>query len=317
MSASRRLVLGTALTVLASAPAAAGTVYAASQGAGTVTRIAPSEEAPIATGAGPAQVAAGPDGRLYLTHSDQSAVTVVDPRTNAILRRLPFSGQPFGIAVSADGTRLYVGDWSGGRIVRLSAETGAVEAAVAVGREPAGLVLDRNGRLYVADRESRQVSVVETGWMARVATIPVGEGPFALALSPAQDRLYVANVRSGDLSVIDTAALRVVATAALGGMPYGVAASADGRRVVVTNQQAGTLTILDVGDLAARATVPVGRYPEGVVIDGERAYVANWFSDDVSIVDLRDVKEIARLPVGEGPRSLAVAPAGQAAGGRP
>jgi YVTN family beta-propeller protein len=303
-----RSALLLALGVLASTPAAAGTVYAASQGGGTLTRIAPGDAAAVAIGPGPAQIAAGPEGRLYLTHSDQRAITVVDGRANAILRRLPFPGQPFGIVVSADGAGLYVGDWSGGRVLRLSAETGAVEAAVAVGRDPAGLVLDRRGRLYVADRESRQVSVVETGSMTRVATIPVGEGPFALALSPAQDRLYVANVRSGDLSVIDTAGLRVSATAAIGGMPYGVAVSAEGSRVVVTNQQAGSVTILDSGDLAPRAIVPVGRYPEGVVVDDGRAYVANWFSDDVSVVDLREGREIARLPVGEGPRSLAVVP---------
>ena len=306
MIAARLLVLG----CLTGGPcqAQAGTVFVASQGAGALASVVPGTGASpaIAVGGTPAQVTAGPDGRLYLTHPDEAAITVVDGRTRMVLRTLPFSGQAFGIAVSADGASLFVGDWAGGRIVRVAAGTGAVEGAVAVGRDPAGLVLDGRGRLYVADRESRQVSVVETGRMERIGTVPVGEGPFALTLSPAQDRLYVANVRSGDLSVIDTGTLRPIATVAIGGMPYGVAASADGRLVLVTNQQAGTVVVLDAARLTVTATVPVGRYPEGVVADGALAYVANWFSDSVSVIDLDRLVETARLPVGEGPRSLVV-----------
>lgn len=60
---------------------------------------------------------------------------------------------------------LFVGDWAGGRVTRLSASTGAVEGDCPVGKDPAGLVLDRKGRLYVADRESRQVSVIDTARM--------------------------------------------------------------------------------------------------------------------------------------------------------
>nr|WP_156368881.1 YncE family protein [Methylobacterium sp. Leaf100] len=282
----------------------AQTVYAVSQEGGTLTPVAPSGAA-IPVGKGPAQVAAGPDGRLYLAHSDTHTVSVVDGPSGAVLARLPFAGQPFGVAVAPDGRSLFVGDWSGARVVRLSTATGAVEGSVGVGRDPAGLVLDTRGRLYVADRESRQVSVVDTATMTRIATVPVGEGPFALALNPAQDRLYVACVRSGDLHAIDTATLTIVGRAALGGMPYGVAVSGDGARILVTNQQAGTLVVLDAA-LTPVATIPVGRYPEGVAVSGDTAYVANWFSDSVSVIDLPTLAETARLPVGEGPRGLAV-----------
>ncbi|KQT14597.1 hypothetical protein ASG40_04535 [Methylobacterium sp. Leaf399] len=319
----RRFGLACLCLALSCGRGIAGTVYVASQEAGAVARIEAGTTgalAAIAVGGGPAQVAAGPDGRLYLTQPDGHAVTVVDPATNTVLRRLPFAGQAFGIAVSADGAGLFVGDWANARVVRLSAETGAVEGSVAVGREPAGLVLDARGRLYVADRESRQVSVVDTATMTRTDTLPVGEAPFALALSPKQDRLYVANVRSGDLSVLETGSARVLATVRIGGMPYGVAASADGRLVLVTDQQAGRVVALDAATLGLQATVSVGRYPEGIVVDRERAYVANWFSDSVSVIDLATLAETGRIPVGAGPRSLAVVPdppARRPGGGRP
>lgn len=312
MNPARLTLLACALFGLSLAGGEAGTVYVASQGAGTLSRIEASAAdvaASVSVGAGVAQVSAGPNGRLYLTQPDHAGIDVVDGRTDALLRRLPFAGQAFGIAVSADGKNLFVGDWAGGRVVRLSAETGAVEGSSPVGKDPAGLVLGGSGRLYVADRESRQVSVLDTARMERIATIPVGEGPFALGLNPRGDRLYVGNVRSGDVSVIDTGALALIGTVKIGGMPYGVATSEDGGLALVTNQQAGTVAVIDAASLTVKATIPVGRYPEGIVVDGHAAYVANWFSDTVSVLDLRTLKETARIPVAEGPRSLAVGPA--------
>ncbi|MDV2982909.1 UNVERIFIED_CONTAM: YncE family protein [Methylobacteriaceae bacterium AG10] len=294
-------------SALAGVPAQAAPVYVASQQGAQVTRVEAGAVAGHAAVAGaPATVAAG-GGSVFLSHPDGHAITVADAATGAVLRRLPYKGQGFGLAASADGRTLFVADWSGNRVDRLSAADGTVEASAATGRDPAHLALDRTGRLYVADRESHQVSVFETARMTRLATIPVGTAPFALALSSDERRLYVGNVRSNDLTVIDTQALKAVATVPAGAMPYGIAVSPDGARVLVTNQHAATVTVLDADTLGIAATIGVGRYPEGIVIEGGRAYVANWFSDTVSVLDLATLKEVAQVPVAEGPRSLAVA----------
>jgi YVTN family beta-propeller protein len=287
-------------------------VYVASQEAGSVAGVDPGASAAgptIFVGPGPAGLAAGPDGTLYLTHPDHGTVTAVEARTGRVLRRLRFRGQPFGIAVSADGAHLFVGDWQAGTVSRLAAESGLVEAVVGVGREPAGLVLDRTGRLFVAERGSDAVGVLDVRTLTRRASLPVGRAPFALALSPAQDRLYVANVRSNDLSVIDAISLKPLATVPAGRSPYGVAASPDGRLLLVSNQESGSVSVLDAGDLTVRERVAVGRYSEGIAVAGSRAYVANWFSADVSVIDLATLRETGRLPVAEGPRAIIAIPA--------
>lgn len=292
-----------AATGTGGASASADPVWVVSQQGAELARI----EAGTVAGRiplGPAPVAAATDraGRLYLTHPDGRTVTVVEPGQPP--RRLPVPGQAFGLAASPDGAHLFVGDWSGDRVLRISAATGAVAGTAAVGHEPAHLVLDRRGRLYVADRESRQVSVIDTGTMTRVAVVPTGEAPFALALAPDEASLYVANVRSGDLTVIDTATLRARATVPAGRMPYGVAVTGDGSRILVTNQHAAAVTVIDAARLEIVATVAVGPYPEGIAVVGPRAYVANWFSDDVSVIDLATWRETARIKVAEGPRTV-------------
>ncbi|MEA1834403.1 YncE family protein [Methylobacterium durans] len=282
-------------------------IYVASQEAGAVTRVdGEPGSGPVTLGAGPAGLAAAPDGTLYLTHPEAAAITVVGP-DGRILRRLPFRGQPFGIAVSADGMHLFVGDWQGGTVSRVDALSGAVEAATGIGREPAGLVIDAAGRVFVAERGGDSVSVLDGGTMERRAGLLVGRAPFALALSPDGDRLYVGNVRSNDLTVIDARALTVLATVPAGRSPYGVATSRDGGEILVTNQESGSVSILD-RSLALRGEIPVGRYPEGVAVAGHRAYVANWFSNDVSVIDLGARREIERRKVPEGPRAVVAAP---------
>ncbi|GEP10326.1 YncE family protein [Methylobacterium gnaphalii] len=301
------------LGLISSVPgvASAASIFVASQDAGQLARIETGTKTVAATidvQAGPVALATDAHGRIYLSHPDHGAITVVEGRTNRVLRRLLYDGQPFGIAADPDGRFVYIGDWKAGHLARLDAETGAVNAIAVVGKDPANLALGHDGRIWVADRESHQISVINAARMQRIATIPVGEGPFALGLSPAQDRLYVANVRSNDLSVIDTATLKLLATVPVGAMPYGVATSTDGARILVTNQHAGTVSVIDAVDLKVSGTVKVGRYPEGIVVSGALAYVANWFSEDVSVIDLASLHEIGRVPVGEGPRALSVTP---------
>jgi YVTN family beta-propeller protein len=302
---ARRLLLAL-LILLTAGPATGQAVVVASQQGARLTRIEGEAVAGAFTVlASPAVVAADGHGRLYVSHPDGHAVSVIEP--DGAVRRLSLRAQAFGLAVEPDGSRLYVGDWSGNRVLCLSPATGVVEAEIPVGPDPAGLVLGGPGRLYVAEREGRSVGVIDTGAMRRVSGLPVGDGPFALAYDPALARLYVANVRSNDVTVFDTAVGRVLATIPAGTAPYGVAVVPGSGRVLVTNQHAATVSVIDAVALTVAATIPVGRYPEGVAILGGFAYVANWFSDDVSVIDLAALKETRRLPVAEGPRTLAVA----------
>ncbi|MGU3539854.1 YncE family protein [Methylobacterium sp. A54F] len=287
--------------------AGAGNLAIVSQQGAQVARIeGGAVSAALAVAPAPAVVATDARGRLYVSHPDGHAITVIEP--DGATRRLPFAGQAFGLAVEPDGRAIYVGDWSGNRVVRLSTATGAVEDEVAVGRDPTNLVLGKGGRLYVAERENRSVGVVDTDRMERISGLPVGDGPFALAFDPVRHRLYVANVRSNDMTVIDTAGGQILATMPAGPSPYGVAVSADGGRVIVTDQHAAAVSVIDAEALKVVATIPVGKYPEGVAILGSRAYVANWFSDDVSIVDLESLTVTGRISVAEGPRSIVALP---------
>ncbi|HEU4769839.1 MAG TPA: hypothetical protein VFS77_20910 [Pyrinomonadaceae bacterium] len=67
-------------------------------------------------------------------------------------------------------------------------------------------------RVYVANGRANSVSVIDARTDKLIATIPVGQRVWGLALTRDGKKLYAANGLSNTVSVIDTATNSVVAT---------------------------------------------------------------------------------------------------------
>ena len=74
-------------------------------------------------------------------------------------------------------------------------------------------------RAYVTNFLSDNVSVIDTLTNTIVTTIPVGGGPFGVAVNAARTRAYVGNQFDDSVSVIDTATNTVIATVPVGFFP--------------------------------------------------------------------------------------------------
>jgi YVTN family beta-propeller protein len=83
------------------------------------------------------------DGRtLYVTTGRFGALLEVDARSGKILRSIEKVGsRPWGVALSADGSRAYTANGPGGDISVVDLKGGRVEAHVATGGSPWGVVL--------------------------------------------------------------------------------------------------------------------------------------------------------------------------------
>jgi YVTN family beta-propeller protein len=180
----------------------------------------------------------------------------------------------------------------------------------------------RAGMLVVANQQAASATVVNATTMQTVATIPVGNGPHEVAVSP-DGRWAVVSIygdRAGpghSLAVIDLAAPMpfVSRTIELGQYtrPHGVAFALGGGKLVVTSEATQRLVLVDFlsGRVdTALATNARGSHMVAVRRDGRRAWTANIQDGNVTEFDL-DLRRTGRsFPAASMDEGIAVTPGG-------
>ena len=194
----------------------------------------------------------GPDGRLYVTTEVTNTITVVEPKTNQIVDRIP-TGQPEShmLALTRDGKRAYTSN-------------------VHVGT----------------------VSAIDLAAKKVTAVIPVSSYAQRIALSVDDGFVFTADQTEPRLAVIDTKTNQRKQWVALPGIAYGTAPTPDGRWLVIAILSANKVGLLDLRSMQLARTIDVPKAPQEVVVrpDGRVAYVSCDASHQVAVIDLGEQK---------------------------
>ncbi len=206
------------------------------------------------------------------------SLAVLDAETGALLHSVPLGVLPVAAVVSADGSTAWVSVLGGpkprsgeraakqccdpraesvrvdardiaerGTVARVDLVSGRVVASVTVGLHPTGLAWDEpHGRLFVANGNSDDVSVVDTRTNAVVGTITAdpfrerraGIAPTAVALADSGNRLYVTLGGANAVAVYESSIRGGIPTRFRGLIPTGwypssLDVSPDGRTIAV------------------------------------------------------------------------------------
>lgn len=230
----------------------------------------------------------------YVSNSGTNSLFVIDTNSSSILSQYDVGNLPDAVAVSPDGTKLYVSNFNNGQyagtVSVLAANTGTLLGTIAVGNGPWGLALSPDGSfLYVSNSYDNTVSVVNALTFSVVSTLSVGQTPFGIAASPDGTKVYVVNSNDNSVSVIDAKTKRVIQDILVGNIPKGIAISPDGKAVYVANWQDGTISIIDTSseEVVQTLTVP-GSTPLGLAIspDGTQLYITSDATSAVAVVQL-------------------------------
>jgi len=175
--------------------------------------------------------------------------------------------------------------------------------------------------LVVANKAEATASLIDLDSGAVVATLPTGEGPHEVAISPDGATALVANYGNrqapgSTLTAIDVAGARVIKTIDLGEYrrPHGVVWLADGRSALVTAEHNQALLKVDVE--GGRVEAAIGTDQEishmvAVTPDGARAFVANIGSGSVTVIDVATGERVANVATGAGAEGVTVAAGGR------
>lgn len=180
----------------------------------------------------------------------------------------------------------------------------------------------RAGMLVVANQQGASATIVNATTMQTITTLPVGNGPHEVAVSPdgrwAVVSLYGDRAAPGNsLAVIDLAASTPVVsrTIDLGQYtrPHGVAFVLGGGKLAVTSEATQKLVIVDVASGrvdTAMATNGRGSHMVAVRRDGRRAWTANIADGSVTEFDLESRRTLRTYPAASMDEGIAVTPGG-------
>jgi YVTN family beta-propeller protein len=267
-----------------------------------------------------------PEGRRIYLSNVNGSLKVFSVGTNGAVRpshtiplpaaRAPRREEeiPSGLALSADGRRLYVCGNLSNRLLEIDAETGAAGRTFEVGVAPYEVVL-AGDKAYVSNWGGRRpgpgdvtgpagrgtevrvdpatgiahegsVSVVDLAGKAPTKEIVVQRHSSALALSPDGRYVVCANAASDNLSVIDTRTEEVVETIwaktspadLFGASPNALAFAPDGKTLFAANgtQNAVAVIRFSPGNRSSELSglIPAGWFPGAVLVDARRKSLA-------------------------------------------
>jgi YVTN family beta-propeller protein len=198
---------------------------------------------------------------------------------------------------------LYVACSKSNSVIIIDRQQDQVVGAVGVGESPSDVAVGPdNDRVYVANRGSNNISVVNTTSHKVDKTIGnFGYSPYRLAISADGRWLFAVNPSSDNVTVIDTTRDVVVETISVDRNPMGIVYDPDRNRVYVSNSDSNTVSVIDVSSLQVIRTVAVDIRPRGLAVQDDKIYVSNWGSSNISVIDLSSYTVEKFIPVGPRP----------------
>jgi len=174
----------------------------------------------------------------------------------------------------------------------------------------------RAATLVVANKAEATASLIDLESGTVVATLPTGEGPHEVGISPDGQFAMVSNYgRRGSpgqsLTLIDISSASVVKTIDLGEYrsPHGVE-WLDEDRVAVTVEANQALIVVDVEKAAVSSEIKTDQQTTHMVaLDPERrrAYTSNIGSGSLTVLDLETGERLKNIETGKGAEGLTVA----------
>jgi YVTN family beta-propeller protein len=249
----------------------------------------------------------------YVVNNGSGNVLAIDTSTNAVVNTYAAQGGSRNIAVSADGSRLYVTNAGGKSVSIINTVSGSV-VNVPVGNNAWGVAVHPDGsRVYAVNAADATISVIDTANNSVIATINVPAGALSIAVHPDGAFAYATGSSSGKVSIINLLNNTVSGTIPVQSGPVDVVFDPSGKQAYVANSGSNSVSVINVATQSV-VNVPTGGNPFGIAMHpaGTKVYVACYGPGKVTVIDTATLAAVT-VPVPAslgGTNSLAVHPDG-------
>ena len=270
----------------------------------------------IPTGPNPHEMVITPDQRImYLSNyaPPGNTISVIDLVQRKHVKQIPTADYTriHGAAMAPDGKHAYFTAGQTGFVVEVDTNTHEVTRGMPTHGKTSHMVLvsPDDERLYTANIDTRNVSVIDRVSGDLITQIPCGQGVEGMAFTPDGKHLWAANQAGGSMTIIDVATHTPIETFACPGMPVRIHFTDDGKQALVPSwTEEGQLIVIDTETKKEVKRIPVGSYAIGVEIspDGARAFVGCEHTDGVHVIDMATLTVEAVIHTGNGPDPMSM-----------
>ena len=143
-----------------------------------------------------------PSGHIFVVDGDSKTLTVIDPKTDAVVASID-TGEGLEYAVSGGDGKLYVNGSENRDLLRIDTRANAIDARWPIPgcTSPHGLALDTAAHRAFVSCVNQVLTVVDTTNGAVIATLPIGAGTDGAAFDPKRKLIFSSN-SDGTLSII-------------------------------------------------------------------------------------------------------------------
>jgi len=166
--------------------------------------------------------------------------------------------------------------------------------------------------VYVANQGNGTLSTIDSTANTVTGTVPVGQSPYQIAVSPDGLRVYTPNYLSGTVSVVDTITNSVIATIPVGPNPNAVFSDLTGSRIYVDVNGEAVIKVINAQTYVVEAQIPVSTVGTGHMSpDGSKLYISNQYGDSIFVIDTSTNMVTDTIPgIGPQPGQITVSPDG-------
>jgi YVTN family beta-propeller protein len=174
---------------------------------------------------------------------------------------------------------------------------------LAAGAATPGLALDADAPyVYVPNRASADIAVIDSRTDRLLMRLPVGNVPHQVAVSDVVNKLVASNTADDTISIIDLPTL-ATHTLRLDHEPEHMELSPDGVLLAVGNIGAGTVSLVSLSEERELARIDGLFEPHNLTFspDGSLLYVANLGASHVSVIDVAEAAIIDEIRIAQPP----------------
>lgn len=197
-------------------------------------------------------------GRLAVTTELPDRLLLIDLKSNRVVKDFDTKGKTSHMVTLGPGAKwAYVSNSGSANVSAVNLQTGDV-VMIPCGERPEGSALSKDGReVYIANRESRSITVIDTASNKAVGTIQTGNGPVRVRSTPDGKMLVYAAMHDRAVEFADTATRKVVGKVALPAKTgiVSLQLSRDGRYATASAEEDDTVYVISVADRKVERTI--------------------------------------------------------------